>query len=182
MNSRTAIQTWTGKYFDFLDPKAENICIEDIAHSLARICRYTGHCEDVCTVAQHCVEVSYMVAPAFAYEGLMHDAPEAYLGDVAKPQKLALTAEGPGFQRLTDRIENLVAKVFDYTHPKSDEVGKADYEHMAMEHRDQMTKPLGQEWIGLHGIIVPPQAFIPWNAYYAERRFLERFTELKGGA
>lgn len=39
------IETFSGRRFDILDPKPEQFCIEDIAHSLSLLCRFTGHCK-----------------------------------------------------------------------------------------------------------------------------------------
>ena len=48
------LATYTRKVFDLLNPKPEMVCIEDIAHSLAYQCRYTGHTRQFYSVAQHC--------------------------------------------------------------------------------------------------------------------------------
>ena len=52
---KAEIVTYTGKLFDIFDPKPELVCIEDIAHSLANQCRYTGHTKVFYSVAQHSV-------------------------------------------------------------------------------------------------------------------------------
>lgn len=40
---RPTIVTRSGLYFDFENPTPDMICIEDIAHALSHLCRYTGH-------------------------------------------------------------------------------------------------------------------------------------------
>lgn len=85
-----SIRTFSGKLVDLRAPKLEDICIKDIAHALARINRFTGHTSRGYTVAEHSLLVSRFVPVEFALDGLLHDASEAYLGDVASPLKSLL--------------------------------------------------------------------------------------------
>lgn len=88
------MKTYTGKYINLLLPKAEDIVIEDIAHALAHICRFNGHCTRHYSVAQHSVLVAEAVMdacpdapPMLALAALLHDAPEAYCGDIGRNLK-----------------------------------------------------------------------------------------------
>lgn len=72
--------------------------IRDIARSLSRISRYTGHSKTY-SVAQHSVFVSELCPPQFAYQGLMHDAHEAITGDVSTPFKEVMEHHHPGWWR-----------------------------------------------------------------------------------
>lgn len=100
------IWTASGKRFWPLDPRPEDICIEDIARGLATECRYSGQIGfdtgyTFYSVAEHCVIVSLAAERRarelcstsrelpwrWALEGLLHDAPEAYIGDVSRPVK-----------------------------------------------------------------------------------------------
>jgi len=83
------IMTYTGRLFYPLDPRAWDITIEDVAHALSQICRYGGHTRRFYSVAEHSLWVSYNVPPEIAREALMHDAGEAYVGDVVRPIKYA---------------------------------------------------------------------------------------------
>ena len=86
--SKTYIQTFTGKHFYPFDPNPDDICIEDVAHALAHQCRFTGHCKSFYSVAQHSIIVSNLVSGKEDRRwGLLHDASEAYLTDVARPVK-----------------------------------------------------------------------------------------------
>ena len=80
------IHTFTGRHFYPLNPNADDVDIEDIAHALANTCRFNGHVSTFYSVAQHCVLASQYCEsdPLWA---LMHDAAEAYLPDVAAPVK-----------------------------------------------------------------------------------------------
>ena len=81
------MQTWTGKQFFPLDPKPADIATADIARALSMQCRYNGHTNRLYTVAEHSVLISQAVCPGHALAGLLHDATEAYLGDMVKPLK-----------------------------------------------------------------------------------------------
>lgn len=78
--------TLTGHMFP-LAAKPDQIRIRDIARGLATKFRYNGHTVVPYTVAEHSVIVSLYVAPEFARQALLHDATEAYLGDMIRPIK-----------------------------------------------------------------------------------------------
>lgn len=79
------ITTYTGRKVNPLNLKPSDVCIEDIAHHLACLNRFVGATFVPISVAQHSVHVSELVdGKGCELEGLLHDAPEAYLGDVSK--------------------------------------------------------------------------------------------------
>ena len=55
---RYAVRVWSGELVDPFDMTADDIHISDIAHSLARQCRYNGHVEGFLSVAAHSIWVS----------------------------------------------------------------------------------------------------------------------------
>lgn len=81
------IRTISGRWVDPLRLDPADVCIEDIAHSLAMQCRWNGHIREFLSVAEHSVLVSYACDPADAMWGLLHDASEAYLCDLPRPIK-----------------------------------------------------------------------------------------------
>lgn len=86
------IQTYTGRQFWPMDPRSDEIFIEDIAHALSMQCRYAGHCLKFYSVAEHSVLVAQWVFEKTGDDGLalwalLHDAAEAYLVDVPRPVK-----------------------------------------------------------------------------------------------
>jgi len=70
--------------------KPEDIDIKDIAHHLARICRWNGGVNGFYSVAEHSIKVADAIAPKFKLWGLLHDAAETYLGDITRPVKSKL--------------------------------------------------------------------------------------------
>lgn len=87
----TWIQTHSGVAFDLLEPKPEMVRLEDIAHALSRINRFSGHTlGEPYSVAHHSMLVADLLAswgapPAVVREGLLHDAPESGYGDTVSP-------------------------------------------------------------------------------------------------
>jgi len=86
------METFTGKRFYPLDPRCEDISIFDIAHALSNICRFGGHCKHYYSVAQHCIVGSDWIfkdrqSDRLAMLFLIHDAAEAYIGDMVRPLK-----------------------------------------------------------------------------------------------
>jgi len=79
------ITTYTGKRFHYLDPQPEEIDIVDIAHALSLTCRFGGHCKEFYSVAEHSIRVAEIVPKEFQLLALLHDAGEAYTGDVQSP-------------------------------------------------------------------------------------------------
>lgn len=101
------VETFSGRYVDTKNPDPATICIEDIAHALSQICRYGGHCLYPYSVGQHSVFVSERVKRQghprnIQLAALLHDSPEAFLGDVPRPTKSLF---GPTYSRLTHRME-----------------------------------------------------------------------------
>jgi len=108
-----SIRMRSGKRFYYLDPRPEEVSIEDIAHSLANQTRYNGHA-GFYSVAQHsvmCAEVAADLgySSEVQFQALMHDAAEAYLGDVPAPLKGLL----PDFRRIESIVEGIVGQAFD---------------------------------------------------------------------
>lgn len=86
------IETYSGIRMWPLDPKPDEIDIEDIAHALSLLCRFTGHCRFLYTVGQHSLNVYHILrqlgaSPVVQLRGLLHDASEAYISDIAAPTK-----------------------------------------------------------------------------------------------
>jgi hypothetical protein len=66
------------------NPDPASIKLEDIAHHLSMICRFGGACPVFYSVASHSVYVTDLLPTELKVEGLLHDATEAYVGDMIK--------------------------------------------------------------------------------------------------
>lgn len=168
------ILTRAGHYFDFSDPERSHIDIDTIAHALAHICRFTGHTSSFYSVAQHSVLVSHLVPPEHALAGLLHDAPEAYIGDVAAPLKALL----PDYKAIEARVEAAVLAYFDLPAQLPACVKLADLCALATEQRDLMPPNDGATWACLQGIAPSPHNITPMDPRHARLYFLARFHEL----
>jgi 5'-deoxynucleotidase YfbR-like HD superfamily hydrolase len=110
------------------------IDIRDIAHALARIGRYNGHTTEFYSVAQHCILVSRQLPKEEALHGLLHDAAEAYLGDVTAPLKRQL----PKYMEIEKRMETVIGEKYGIPASKSEAVHEADMRMLMTEARDLM--------------------------------------------
>lgn len=132
----------------YLDtPTPDVIHIRDIAHHLALINRFNGATETPYSVAQHSVLVADLLRakkqpPHVCLWGLLHDAHEAYLGDVTTPVKAAVfgaCAAPSAWDHAVDVFDTVImAKFTTVTLPEAREVKLADLTAIATEWRDMM--------------------------------------------
>ena len=170
------IQTHSGIYFDLRNPSVEQVDVRDIAHALANIARFTGHTRGFYSVAQHSVLVSRLVPDHLAYAALLHDAAEAYCGDVSSPLKTLL----PEFKETERRIFEAIVLRLCILDCDAPEIHKADLVALATERRDLMP-PSGHVWGILKGIDPAPDPIIALDPSAAELEFITRFNELNPG-
>lgn len=136
------MQTVTGRQFWPIDPRPEDINIEDIAHALSMMCRFGGHCDRFYSVAEHSVLVSENVPPQDALWGLLHDASEAYIADIVRPAKRFII----GYKDIEGRIMAAVCGAFDLPYIEPPSVKRADNAILADEAAQIMgAKP--KDWI-----------------------------------
>lgn len=146
------ICTASGRVFDLQHPTPDMVDLGDIAHALAHLCRFTGHCRRHYSVAEHSVRVSWLVSGDLRLPSLLHDAAEAYMGDWSSPLKAMIREEAPGLvERIEGRIEAAIAERFGFDpallhHP---EIKRADRVMYATEKRDIMPPdPITDEVFG----------------------------------
>ena len=156
--SNVWIQTATGKRFDLLDPEPSMIDFEDIAIALSNLCRYGGHVKGFYSVATHSTWVAHHLGdlgPDCARWGLMHDAAEAYLGNVVSPLKRVL----PTYQELEWNLMAVIAERFNLPClALTDAVKLADQRMYATERRDIAPHmPSWEKWPEPYDVKVVPE-------------------------
>jgi uncharacterized protein len=199
------MQTFTGRQFYPEDPRPGDIDIEDIAHALSRVSRFGGHSEDMYSVAQHSVLVAQTVAaelaslyglgladaPDIILWGLLHDASEAYIGDVVWPLKRA--PEMKGYKEIEVRVMDAVVRRFDLIPGEPQVVKACDIKLLATEKRDIMSygteraRSAGREaksaqdrlggWYS-DSTEPLPRIIRAWQPNVAKRTFLELFHQM----
>lgn len=103
------ILTYSKIQFTPLDPKEDDICIEDIAHALSLMTRANGHFSEFFSVAQHCIlcceeAMARGYSKKVALACLLHDASEAYLADITRPVKKNLST----YREIEARLQNAI--------------------------------------------------------------------------
>lgn len=158
----------------FLSSFTENdIVIEDIAHALSNVCRYGGQGLNY-PVAQHCEIMSRYVSKKNALWALLHDAAEAYVGDMIKPLKDLL----PEFTMIEDMFFEKVKIRFGLQGKMPEEVRFWDRLILHSEAPVILgIDPVAEDW-NLPDKLSKMPVIKPWTHKTAEKRFLKRFHQL----
>ncbi len=119
----SAILTISGKEINPSDIKASDITIEDVARGLSKVCRYAGQRKEFISVAEHSVYVSTCVPKKLALHALLHDAAEAYMGDVPSPIKKLC----PDFSAIEEQFDTAVHASFGITKLKGKDLEELRY-------------------------------------------------------
>lgn len=175
MQKRTGwIQTYRMIQFSPLEPREDDLHIEDIAHSLSMQCRFNGHTNSFYSVAEHCCHVSDWLPKPLKLAGLLHDASEAYLCDLPRPLKYLDALAG--YRQAESRLESLIANRFGFDYPLDDLIKEADERLLATEAR-QLMAPLHPEFE--IGESVKGLKLACWSPMQAKDAFLWRYYNLK---
>lgn len=171
-------------------PLTEDVCIEDIAWSLAHLCRFTGHVSKFYSVAEHSVRVSYLCPEQHQLWGLLHDATESFIGDMNRPLKYSPGLEA--YRDYEDRNCRVIMSFFGLGPDEPKEVKDADNRLLVTEQRDLMwgytsggnTQKVALAEPSLNSTLARieplPEVIDPWTPEEARRVFLMRFYELFG--
>jgi 5'-nucleotidase len=174
------LQTVSGRFVNPLDPDLEQIDIQDITRALANTCRFGGHCRSFYSVAQHSVIVSELVEqrggdPEDVFAALMHDAAEAYLGDMPHPLKHR-SALGEAFKQAEKHLEQALQTRFNIKSGVP-EIKRADRALLATERRAFSTEDW--HWPELDGIEPLELELTAWLPDEAAAKFRARYEELE---
>lgn len=142
----TWIQTTSGNYFDYRKPELTQINLVDIESSLARQCRYLGHLKrtiEFYSIAEHSCYVAWAVCklggtPNEILWALLHDATEAYIGDIPRPLKEHI----PFFTEFEASIMDLIAKRFGLQGQMPKIVKKLDYAILELEKKQLLERSI----------------------------------------
>jgi uncharacterized protein len=173
------LQTVSGRWVNPFDPDPDQIDVGDIARALGNLCRFGGHSRVFYSVAQHSVIVSELVEQRGgdaedAFAALMHDATEAYLGDMPHPLKHR-SALGESFRAAEDHLADTIRDRFAIRRDVP-EVKRVDRALLATERRAFSADTW--HWPELDGVEPLDLELTPWAADDATRAFERRFTEL----
>lgn len=174
------MQTATGKQFYPLAPKMTDIDIEDIAHALSLQCRFNGHTRKFYSVAEHSVHVSYAVPRKMALPALLHDAHEAYLGDMISPLK----AHFPKMSKYEEVLDRLIQGRFNYsvTMEEAAIIKQADMYLCKLEAENLLSRPeLVKLWNFPDDLTAPVEYFPRFHCVSPDDAggvFLARFNQL----
>ncbi|MBV2143095.1 phosphohydrolase [Falsochrobactrum sp. TDYN1] len=164
------MQTYSGRQFWPLDPRADEVFIEDIAQALSMQCRFARHCLQFYSVAEHSVLLARHVSPKNRLWALLHDASEAYLVDVPLPVKPFLD----GYKQAEASVMAAICDRFDLPHEMPAEV-KTAYSAIIGDERTNMA-PCVAEWHATGPGIGSELQY--WSPERAKAEFLMLFDKL----
>src|ERR687894_3264724 len=173
------LQTVSGRWVNPFDPDPAQLDAGDIARALANLCRFGGHRRSFYSVAQHCVIVSRLVeerggGAEDAFAALMHDAAEAYLGDMPHPLKHR-SPLGAAFKAAEDHLERAIRDRFRIK-PDVPEIKRVDRSLLATERRAFSAEDW--HWPELEGVEPLDIELEAWPPDEAAQAFAQRYAEL----
>ena len=179
MYRKTSITTYCNLQFDPLFAQVQDIRIDDIAHALSLICRANGHFRIFYSVAQHSIHCA-LEAAACAYTKktqlhcLLHDAAEAYLGDVTRPLKRHL----PLYVEAEETLQRTIYRALQIDPPTDMEQQDIKCLDDRLLYHEFLTYHGSEVWDKAQALsIVLPREEIPHRE--AEETFLRLFKALK---
>lgn len=167
-----------GKYF-LTEPRPQDVHIVDIAHALALTNRFGGHTQVPYSVGQHSLYVVRMLQlmtkdPIVHLHGLLHDASEAFLGDVVRPLKHAM----PQYLALEAKTQALILRKLGIPKLNDEEPVKIADNRVLLAERKAIIKLCPHKWAYLN-VKPAPFKIVPENWRRTEQRFLSEFHALK---
>lgn len=148
-NCLSRIKVRSGRYLDLIDPQPSQFQFSDIAGGLAKLCRFSGQTERFYTVAEHCCNCAIVSRrrgdnPNVTLAVLMHDAAEAFIGDVTRPLKEMLS----DYRVIEQKLERVIAEKFSIDFgAAADRIHEIDRDVLMAERR-QLFPPDNELWCG----------------------------------
>lgn len=174
--SQAYIETFTGKQFDIIEATPQMVCIEDLAHSLSGMNRFTSHCRYPYPVSQHSRLGSYLVPEEHALRFLLHDGSEAYIGDMNRPLK-HFTKAGEEYRKVEAPLQQLIYSCFGIYGPDPDIIHDVDAQMLYAEKAQLMgNTPFPVKWS--KNELAADVKIVETSFYENKKLFLERFHEL----
>jgi len=173
------IQTLTGNAFDFTEPANYKFDAAEVATALARTARFGGHTQHFYSVAQHSVLVSRRFTDQNdRLAALLHDAAEAFIGDISRPVKSLIVTQSRVLRQLENRIAHWIDSIHCTLEADHDKIKEEDNRALATESRDLMEPP-PRPWVPLP----PPweERIEPWSQEYARDEWLRCYLECLQG-
>lgn len=187
------IMTASGHELSLLDPTPATITLADISHSLAQLVRFTGHARRPYSVAEHSLLVCEIVErtvtsdPHALLAALLHDAHEAYTGDLHSPGKAIV---GGAWRAFEDHLQERVRSAFAVHGPSGvwhEAIKMADLQALVTEREQLMPKmPWHRPWtpelrgiqpVGWVDLMDPARCAMTWLDW--RRSFADRADELE---
>lgn len=180
------IHMQSGAKFVHQWPLIADICIEDVAHNLSKICRYAGSIEGddtIYSVAEHSVRASYINPEKFPLEKLLHDRGETWVVDMPRPLKYSpFMWVYKYYEQLAEKVSG-IAFGLDSSKAAEREVKRVDKILLVTEKRDLFAQDRVMclnKMDDAEGVRPLPDKIVPWTPEQAKRAFIMRYYELTG--
>lgn len=179
MKKNDYIETFTGVLFFPFQPKADDICIEDIAHAISQICRFGGHSKHFYSVGQHSILVAKLLkewgeSTDVQLYGLLHDGTEGYMIDLPSPIKKYL----PAYKQAENELHDIIWKGLNIRKPTDEEWKQVKKADTLLQHHEAKQLLSRASWadpsIHLDNIVIQEE---PMKE--VERRFLHLYEYLR---
>lgn len=165
----TCFPSRSGLTLDIVTPTLDMIHWRDIAESLAKTCRFGGHCRGFYSVAQHSLFVAQLIPREWRAYGLLHDAHEAFTGDLISPLKALL---GDPIREVEARFDRLIYEAAGMALPSTDIracIKTADRVALATERRDLVSLLHRTAWTVLDGVEPAAGTIRPFHSWRTAR-------------
>ncbi len=181
-------QTFSGRKFYPFYPRSGDVDFEDIAHALSMLCRFGGHVRNFYSVAQHSMLVSQLCPPELALAGLLHDAHEAYTGDLIRAIKRTFRANHFGYDAMAECVQRVIHQALGVPIPGRivdlERLRTADTLALLIERRDLLNDGPGRwreddEFPDLSAALAAQPQVFPYTPFGAKLAFTARYASLR---